>query len=247
MDIKVIMVMTAMVIMFIVMIILFCREKSKSRKIQKEFEDLKIEIEKNKEETNIETKIRQLKEKADTITFEMNDSIENRFNKLSNQKIMEFEEYAGELLQKIEVSHKEVVFLYDMLNDKAESIKVSYGKLQDIQGEVSELIEKAEKVVSKDSSVDDKKEVNDREFIEGFSTCEQIEEEKDRIINSHMEKEEQQDKAKLGSGYQLRNEKIIKLYSLGYSTLEISKKLGIGTGEVTLVNNLYKNRVMATD
>ena len=49
------------------------------------------------------------------------------------------------------------------------------------------------------------------------------------------------------NNYQKRNEQIIKLYSLGYSTVEISKKLGIGTGEVALINNLYHDRMVAVD
>jgi len=40
-----------------------------------------------------------------------------------------------------------------------------------------------------------------------------------------------------------KNDRILKLYSEGNSILDISKKLNLGQGEVSLVINLYKGAV----
>ena len=46
--------------------------------------------------------MKQLKETADSIIEDMNDNAEEKLNTLSNKKIMEFEEYANQTLEKID-------------------------------------------------------------------------------------------------------------------------------------------------
>ena len=247
MNVKYILILLNITLMFIIMIILYCREKSKTKKLRQEFESLRESLQKTQENTDVENKIRLLKDKADSIISDTKDSVTNSINTLSNRKIMEFEEYANQLFEKIEISHKEVVFLYDMLNDKSESIKVQFAKLQEAQASVNETLAKVNNMVTTDSSIDDIEVVEKEEFKDVLEFCKTISDNDDKIINSDTEDtyEEVQIPVKENdSDYQVQNEKIIKLYSLGYSTKEISKKLGIGIGEVALVNNLYKNRVM---
>ena len=247
MNVKYILILLNITLMFIIMIILYCREKSKTKKLRQEFESLREALQKTQENTDVENKIRLLKDKADSIISDTKDSVTNSINTLSNRKIMEFEEYANQLFEKIEISHKEVVFLYDMLNDKSESIKVQFAKLQEAQASVNETLANVNNMVTTDSSIDDIEVVEKEEFKDVLEFCKTISDNDDKIINSDTEDtyEEVQIPVKENdSDYQVQNEKIIKLYSLGYSTKEISKKLGIGIGEVVLVNNLYKNRVM---
>ena len=114
-------------------------------------------------------------------------------------------------------------------------------------------------MVSKDSSVEDIDVVASKDdFVDLLRFCNEYgTEEKEDVVEEISLKhvlEEQEDEKSISSvfdkpkennnrNYQKRNEQIIKLYSLGYSTLEISKRLGIGTGEVALVNNLYHDRL----
>ena len=92
--------------------------------------------------------LRELKEKAELIISDMNDTVRSDFNSVSNKKIIEFEEYANQLFEKINMNHKEVVFLYDMLNDKADGIKVLYDKLQEKERIINELLVKSEGIIS---------------------------------------------------------------------------------------------------
>ena len=46
------------------------------------------------------------------------DATEDQMNRLCNEKIMAIDEFSKQLLEKIENNHKEVVFMYNMLNEK---------------------------------------------------------------------------------------------------------------------------------
>ena len=114
-------------------------------------------------------------------------------------------------------------------------------------------------VVSKDSSVEDIDIVASKDdFVDLLRCCEEYDSEGNDVVEEDIVPEEltlknaldeQSIEGHIGNAfnkskgktnnYQKRNEQIIKLYSLGYSTVEISKRLGIGTGEVALVNHLY--------
>ena len=237
MDIKYVLILLNVALMFIIMIILYVREKGKMKRLRGEFEILKASFEKNKEDNGIEKKIRELKDEADSIVKDAHDMLTSEFNTVSNKKIIEFEEYANQLFEKINMNHKEVVFLYDMLNDKADNIKSLYLKLQEKEKTLNEMISKVENLITKDSSVDDI-DVVEEEFKEVLEFCCEVDDDNKENLNDI------QSPVDNSSDYQVQNERIIKLYSMGYSTKDISKKLGIGTGEVALVNNLYKNRVI---
>ncbi len=47
----------------------------------------------------------------------------DRLNHLSNEKIMAVDEFSNQILDKIEQNHKEVVFMYNMLDEKEKQLK----------------------------------------------------------------------------------------------------------------------------
>lgn len=53
---------------------------------------------------------------------------ERSMERISNEKIMAVNEYSDTVLEEIHKSHEEVVFLYDMMKNKKESLSESYGK-----------------------------------------------------------------------------------------------------------------------
>lgn len=53
---------------------------------------------------------------------------ERTMERISNEKIMAVNEYSDTVLNEIHKNHEEVVFLYDMLKNKKESLSESYGK-----------------------------------------------------------------------------------------------------------------------
>ena len=53
---------------------------------------------------------------------------ERSMERISNEKIMAVNEYSDTVLEEIHKNHEEVVFLYDMLKNKKESLAESYDK-----------------------------------------------------------------------------------------------------------------------
>ena len=70
---------------------------------------------------------RRLKEASEQIVSEKVEEeifrLEEQLGHLSNEKIMAVSEFSDQILEKIEQNHKEVVFLYDMLNAKENEMK----------------------------------------------------------------------------------------------------------------------------
>lgn len=60
-----------------------------------------------------------IQERADETT----NYVEDKLAHISNEKIMAVSEYSDQILENIEKNHKEVVFLYDMLNEKENEMK----------------------------------------------------------------------------------------------------------------------------
>lgn len=71
------------------------------------------------EEEHIKAKITDIVE--ETVSYSI-EKTERAMERLTNEKIMAINEYSDTVLEEIHKSHKEVVFLYDMLNDKHENL-----------------------------------------------------------------------------------------------------------------------------
>ena len=120
--------MTADIIMIIVGLLLIFASYFISEKIGE-----KSRKENDENVTGEETKELKLQE-ADSIKEQIAEILEDKkvnkiieteeeLSHISNEKIMAFDEFSKQVIEKIEANHKEVVFLYDMLNGKEEEIK----------------------------------------------------------------------------------------------------------------------------
>ncbi|MBQ8946147.1 MAG: hypothetical protein IJ058_04955 [Lachnospiraceae bacterium] len=69
---------------------------------------------------------------------------ERGMDRLSNEKMMAVSEYSDTVLDQINKSHEEVVFLYDMLNDKHENLKETVAEAEKKANEVKESVKAAE-------------------------------------------------------------------------------------------------------
>jgi len=79
----------------------------------------------------------------ETITYAM-EKTERSMDRLSNEKMMAVSEYSDTVLDQISKSHEEVVFLYDMLNDKHENLKETVAEAAKTASEVAEKLKEAE-------------------------------------------------------------------------------------------------------
>ena len=96
-------------------------------------------------------------------------------DKLSNQKMLEMNEYSDTILQEINRNHNEVMFLYDMLNEKKKEINNTVRDMNVTKKE----IEKSQTVPKKQTVIDSIKDMS--EDTGGFMASEELlrEEQKD--------------------------------------------------------------------
>ncbi len=78
--------------------------------------------------------------RADFLLHDTEDKLES----LSNDKIIAVGEYSDQMLEKIESNHKEVVFLYQMLNEKEEALKATALGMENTRIACEKMIRDAE-------------------------------------------------------------------------------------------------------
>jgi hypothetical protein len=151
---------------------------------------------------------------------------EEQLEKISNEKIIAVHDYSNQVLDKINKNHEEVVFLYNMLNEKENELKniikeVEYTKNNILKNEINYLGNSNTSI-----SPSAKEETVTSNISQSNSN--------DTIINE-AETLDLENECN-------HNKKILELYSQGTSILEISKTLKIGQGEIKLVLDLYHSK-----
>jgi regulator of replication initiation timing len=141
---------------------------------------------------------------------------ENQLSQLSNEKIIAVNDFSEQILEKIKLNHEEVVFLYNMLGEKEEELKTLMRNADKQKKVIEEASVRSE--TAKDTNVSKSKKNVSQVKVEQKQTL--IPEDSEASSNS--------------------NQKILELYSQGFSIVDISKALEIGQGEVKLVVDLYK-------
>lgn len=79
----------------------------------------------------------------ETVSYAM-EKTERSMERVTNEKIMAVNEYSDTVLEEINKNHKEVLFLYDMLNDKHDSLKESVSAASKTAEEIRQTVRDAE-------------------------------------------------------------------------------------------------------
>ncbi len=202
----------------------------------------------------------------ETLTYSM-EKTERSMERLTNEKIMAVNEYSEQVLESINKSHQEVIFLYDMLNDKHETFVNTVGEadmkmkkmkqeVQDIEVTVKEAMgsaidetEEPEQKAASESGKMGEKEAGEQAETGFLPFAPKRVDVSDWVLqdvkeNSGNEAMLQQQNATIEKEEQSynnnNNEKILRLHKLGKSETAIAKDLGLGVGEVKLVIDLFK-------
>ncbi|MCX4321879.1 MAG: DUF6115 domain-containing protein [Lachnospiraceae bacterium] len=69
---------------------------------------------------------------------------ERAMERVANEKIMAVNEYSDTVLEEINKNHKEVTFLYDMLNDKHDTLMADIGQANQVVEEIRQTVRDAE-------------------------------------------------------------------------------------------------------
>ena len=195
----------------------------------------------SKEMENIRGHVDDVVEESMTYAME---KTERSLERLSNEKIMAVNEYSELVLKEINKNHDEVMFLYDMLNDKHSNLKNTVNEATKAAKEVEETTKEAEAVVDAIQKL--AAEPAQEEFREWDFAASGGREQTNAPEQGKVEAEAQPEEKKTEPGSKdrnrNRNDAILSMYRQGYPILDIAQFLGVGTGEVKLVIDLYKDK-----
>lgn len=112
-------------------------EKMSRREKEKQLEKQQEEIRRMMEKELDGMKLRVNEATNETVEYGM-DRVERSLEKISNEKIMAVNDYSATIIEEMDNRHKEIMFLYDMLNDKQVDIKNTVRKAEATAKEVND-------------------------------------------------------------------------------------------------------------
>lgn len=174
---------------------------------------------------------KQLKNANDQVEDAITDVVEDKtettkraLEKETNEKIMAIDEYSNTVLESMNKTHNEILFLYSMLNDKhteltdlATQLQQFSEHMKNTENEVLENLALAAQDVRQ--KVNETKPIDENEVILASLGTDGQEADQDQINH---------------------NDRILMLHQQGFSDVEIARELGLGLGEVKLVIGLFK-------
>lgn len=173
----------------------------------------------------------QVEESVEEIIDESLEITKRGLEKETNNKIMAVSEYSDTVMETMNKTHNEIMFLYSMLNDKHAETAEIVGDLQKYAKQISEFdmdAAIARMDAAANNVVSSAPEEKSSSRAEGAPN--NIEE--TASIDTMSESETKIDGLN-------KNEQILLLYKEGMNEVEIAKALDCGLGEVRLVLGLY--------
>ena len=187
----------------------------------------------------------------------------DRMSEIANNKMLAINEMSGQLIEKIEQNHKEVIFLYDMLNEKSDNLKDFSAKIDGLR---KELEDEEKRINALNQDLDDKlvkvktvpaqqgraqvaptgieqlkaaSDVQNNIVPTQAKTLVQMQKKEQEIVAKQSEAKKEKTKQSEPVTELSTNDKILLMKEEGKSVLEISKALRMGQGEVQLILGLF--------
>lgn len=183
---------------------------------------------------NAETRI---EDAIDEQVDQSSEKVDRSLEKVTNDKIMAISEYSDTVIESMNKTHNEIMFLYSMLNDKHTELTGMAADLQRLAADVRSLEEKvpltAPQAASERAAAVSAASAVTPVSVETADTTER------ETAAAPAEQKEEMPETEETKQEGLHAE-ILKLKKLGMTEVQIAKKLGIGIGEVRLVNGLYR-------
>lgn len=157
--------------------------------------------------------------------------------KVTNDKIMQTVKYSDTVIESMNKTHNEIMFLYSMLNDKHTELTGMAADLQRLAADVRSLEEKAPLTAPQAAS-------ERAAAVSAASAVTPVPVETADTTERETAAAPAEQKEEMPETEETKQEglhaEILKLKKLGMTEVQIAKKLGIGIGEVRLVNGLYR-------
>ncbi|SES63283.1 DUF6115 domain-containing protein [[Clostridium] polysaccharolyticum] len=170
-----------------------------------------------------------LRAHADTIKEDTLEDVKKELNRMANEKIMAVDEFSDSVLEKINQNHSEVIFLYNMLNEKERELKEL---VADVNKAANKGVAKSESPSENAGGKETKKarKASNREKNNMKPASQGQVEKADKLVLSEEEKKSEADS----------REEVLRLYQQGLSATEIARQLQMGQGEIKLIIDLYQ-------
>lgn len=171
----------------------------------------------------------------ETITYAM-EKTERFMDKLTNEKMMAISQYSDSVMEDIRKDHAEVLFLYDMLNDKHENVKSAAAEVDQAVKEVRQM----EKENVKNTMSQTPEAVSEKRGMDVNTDTGKITETEKKTVVPEEETKADPEIQFANMEMENRNDEILSLHREGKSNIAIAKELGMGVGEVKLVIDLFE-------
>lgn len=183
---------------------------------------------------NAETRI---EDAIDEQVDQSSEKVDCSLEKVTNDKIMAISEYSDTVIESMNKTHNEIMFLYSMLNDKHTELTGMAADLQRLAADVRSLEEKAP-LTAPQAAPERAAAVSAVSAVTPVPVETADTTERDTAAAPAEQKEEMPETEE--TKQEGLHAEILKLKKLGMTEVQIAKKLGIGIGEVRLVNGLYR-------
>ncbi|GHU41055.1 hypothetical protein FACS1894111_02710 [Clostridia bacterium] len=206
-------------------------------------------------EKNMGSVAKQVENMVDDIIDRDMDIVDRALDKETNLKLNAIHEYSDTVIETIQKSHNEVMFLYSMLNDKHKEMTEYAGKLLKLRKQLERLQEKIANTLQESDrrseaparggyvrepmasselpDFDQNQQSDPFEQMEQIERMEQMGQTPGSAKSAAVEEGEPSN----------QNQIILTLFEKGMSMVDIAKQLGLGLGEVKLVIELYRGEV----
>lgn len=189
----------------------------------------------NKEIQNV------MEQELKKVSFEISDRVENEvqeslekssqlMEKECNDKIGAIGEYSDTIVESMNKTHNEIMFLYSMLNDKHSELTDLAARLQKLSSDLSKQDETLLNHLSMSS------------VSEPSIPAVHSEPELTNNVEDPFDLEFEQFRMEMEGREENHNQEILALHKEGKTPLEIARALSVGLGEIQLVIGLYEGK-----
>lgn len=162
----------------------------------------------------------------ETLTYS-SEKAERNLERLTNEKIESISEYSNTVLREINKNHEETMFLYDMLVQKQKALKNMIAARKQEVANSKKMIDSVESndTIESDNDVKKKKAAVE----EGDNKLSKVDH---KVVVQKVSVD----------GESNSNQKILSMFNMGKTEVEIARELGLGVGEVKLVVGLFETK-----
>lgn len=197
------------------------------------------------------------------------DRVDRALDKETNEKIMAISEFSDTVMENMNKTHNEIMFLYSMLNDKHATMTEHMEEVQKLLSEIDQkketqdtdlaaaLAKFEEHIKEREEELSQEMEAKTADFIEAVNAflaekaaeqeaeqqlpeVEEVSEEQTEEVPEEEAEPEVEEKEETVQQESNHNAAILELHRQGASEIKIAKELGLGVGEVKLVLGLFR-------